>query len=79
MQLNQMVLDLSLKCFVTTKLEAGDGQWSKRGWMVLWILTATGLTTRMALVTSMASLARTGKNTPLDKIPEQASSRSGRF
>ena len=50
-----MVLDLSFKCFVTKQMSAGDGQWSKRGWMALWISTATGLTTRMALVNLMAS------------------------
>ena len=53
----RMVLDLILKCFVTKHLLAGDGQWPRRGLMALWISTATGLTTRMALVTLMASFS----------------------
>ena len=53
----RMVLDLILKCFVTKNLLAGDGQWPRRGWVALWISTATGLTTRMALVTLMASFS----------------------
>ena len=48
--------------FSDQKLPEGDGKWSKRGWMALWISTATGLTTRMALVTLMASFDSDWKN-----------------
>ena len=65
--------------FSDQKLPKGNGQLSKSGWMALWVSAATGLTTRMALVTLMASFDSDWKKTSPKKIPEQASGRFGRL